>query len=81
MSQITITDADMPISGNVYYYSNVLDFLSVDVTQTGTNYNWDFSSLNYFDQDSLETVAVSGTPLAYQFYFNNPFLYGRPKAP
>ena len=23
MSQITITDADMPISGNVYYYSNV----------------------------------------------------------
>ena len=75
MSQITITDADMPISGNVYYYSNVLDFLSVDVTQTGANYNWDFSSLNYFDQDSLETVTVSGTPLAYQFYFNNPFLY------
>ncbi len=75
LAQITITDADLPVSSNVYYYSNVIDLLSVDVNQTGGNYNWDFSTLNYFDQDSLEVVSVSSTPIAYQFFFNNLFLY------
>ena len=75
IAQITITNLDLPISGSTYYYSNVLDVISVDVVQTGPNYYWDFSALNYFDQDSLETVLVGNTPLPYQFYFNNPFLY------
>jgi len=75
LGQITITDADLPMNGNVYYYSNVIDLFSVDITQTGANYNWDFSSLNYLGQDSLEVVSVSSTPFAYQFFFNNPFVY------
>ncbi len=75
IGQITITDADMPSANKNYYYSNVLDFLFVDVNQTGTNFNWDFSNLTYQDQDSVITKSVSSTPFAYQFYFNNIFLY------
>ena len=74
-AQITITDVDLPSSGQSYYYSNVVDFLSVDVNQTGPNYSWDFSNLIYFNQDSVVIVPVSSTPFVYQFYFNNAFLY------
>jgi hypothetical protein len=68
-------DADLPTSGQQYYYSNIINSLSFDVSQTGANFNWDISALDYLSQDSLNTVSVNSTPITYQFFFNNMFLY------
>ncbi len=75
MGQIVISDNDLPSSGQQYYYSNILNTLSFDANLTGANYNWDISSFEANSQDSLLTVSVSSTPLAYQLYFNNALFY------
>ena len=74
-SQITISSVDLPSSNEQYYYSNVADFITIDVNQTGLNQNWDFSNLTAVNIDSVITEPVSNTPLAYQFYFSNQFMY------
>jgi hypothetical protein len=75
LSQINVTDADLPVSGQSYYYTSILNTVSFDATQTGTNFFWDISNLDYNSQDSVNTVSVNSTPIAYQFFFNNPLLY------
>lgn len=75
IGQIVLTSSDLPSSGQNYYYSTILNTLSFDVNLTGQNYTWDISSLQADAQDSLITVPVSSTPLAYQLYFNNFLLY------
>ncbi len=79
-AQITIQSSDLPQNGDSFFYSNVADLTSVDPTMTGTNYTWDYSSLIYSFQDTLEMVDVTATPLAYQLYFNNILLYPDHKA-
>ncbi len=74
-SQITITSTDMPSVNDVFIYSNTLDIQGNDPKLTGTNYIWDYSALTYTTQSSDTFVAVSSTPVAYQFYFNNSVLY------
>ena len=73
-SQINVNDADLPVSGQSYYYTSILNPV-FDATQTGPNFSWDISNLDYSSQDSVNTVTVSSTPIAYQFFFNNPLLY------
>ena len=73
--QISIDDNDLPSSEQHYYYSNISNPLSFDVSQTGPNFNWDVSMLTPASQDSLTTVSVGNTPLVYQLYFNNFLLY------
>ena len=75
ISQINVSDLDLPTSGQQYYYSNILNSLSFDVNQTGANFNWDISTLDYISQDAVNTESVSSTPIAYQFFFNNFILY------
>jgi len=72
-AQITITDSEMPQAAETFYYSSSTDFLSVDVNSTGANQNWDYSSIGYLNQDSVNIVSVSSTSLAYQVNFNIPF--------
>jgi hypothetical protein len=74
-AQITITDADMPSVNDIIIYSLTNDIQGQDPVLTGANYTWDYSLLQSTSQrlDTFETV--SSTPLAYQFYFNNGFLY------
>ncbi|QQR86857.1 MAG: T9SS type A sorting domain-containing protein [Flavobacteriales bacterium] len=73
-AQITITQADMPSAGDIpaRWNTTVTQF---DDADTGPNHVWDFSVL----QPQLETadtcVSVSSTPILYQFFFNNPFIY------
>ena len=74
-SQITISQGDLPSSNEQYYYSNVTDFISIDVNQAGANQNWDFSNLLAVNMDSVITEPVSNTPIAYQFYFSNQIMY------
>lgn len=73
-AQITITSADMPISGDTIRYSvGTLDTLSAQVyTQTDTNYVWDFSQLTANSQGLSEYVPVGATP--YNGFF--PGSYG-----
>lgn len=73
-AQVTITQTDMPSAGDIpsRWNTTVAQF---DDADTGPNHTWDFSTL----QPQLETadtcVAVSSTPILYQFFFNNPFVY------
>lgn len=72
--QITITQTDMPSAGDIpsRWNTTVTQF---DDADTGPSHVWDFSTL----QPQLETadtcVTVSSTPILYQFFFNNPFIY------
>jgi hypothetical protein len=70
---ITITASSMPSSGDTIRYSNStpngLDYLS-----TGQNYFWDFSNLNFVNQDIFQYKAASQTP--YAFYFIGLNKYG-----
>ena len=74
-AQITVDGSDMPIVGHQYISESVIDLFTIDVISTGSGYNWDFSWVFGMPGDTLNPVSVSSTPLAYQFFFNNPLLY------
>jgi len=72
-SQITVTLASMPVSGDTIRYSNT-NPNSIDVTQTGPNYYWNYDTLKSFNQGRYDYLAASLTP--YGFYFTGPGKYG-----
>lgn len=73
-AQITIGQADMPSPGDTVRYSTT-SADGLDAVGTEAGYIWDFGML-IPDADGADTcVTVGSTPLLYQFYFNNPFLY------
>jgi hypothetical protein len=74
-AQITITDADMPVANDTFRVSSTQDIWSIDVSNTGPNYTWDFSFLEPLTQTVDTFFDVSATPFAYQFFFNNNILY------
>ena len=74
-AQITITDNDMPKSGDTIRYSITNNLQGIDPALTGANFNWDFSLLEA-DNQRLDTFfSVSSSPVAYQYYFNNNIQY------
>lgn len=79
-AQITINNLDMPLSGDTLRMSTTPSIGAIDVTQTGPNYNWDYTALVAQIQDVDTFVSVASTPFAYQFYFNNTYLYPNWKA-
>lgn len=79
-SQVTITQADMPSSGESFETDNAGPVAGLDITTTGANVTWDFSSLTLTPADTINFQSVGSTPLAYQFYFNNVILYPNHKA-
>jgi hypothetical protein len=68
-AQITITDSDMPSSGDTVRRSLTTDFLGIDYTLTGPNYTWDFASLEPVTQTVDTFVTVSSVPFLYQLIF------------
>lgn len=72
--QITVTQSDMPSAGDIpaRWNATVTQF---DDADTGPNHVWDFSTLQPLLETADTCVTVSSTPLLYQFFFNNPFLY------
>ena len=74
-AQITVTGSNFSSAGDVDVFSSVNPITVVSPELTGANYTWDFSSLTYNGQRSDTLLSVSSTPVGYQFYFNNSFLY------
>lgn len=74
VGQITITDADMPVVGDTLEYATAF-ITTFDGADTGPNHYWDFSALGDLVNGADTVVSVGSTPLLYQFFFNNPFLF------
>ena len=72
-SQITITNADMPNTGDTIRYSTTLDIN--DYTLTDTAYNWDFSTLTPTGQGINEYKSALAINPAYVLSFGF-FAYG-----
>lgn len=79
-SQISITTADMPVVNDTIRYSVASPVTSLDLTITGANQWWDYSSLTSTSQRVDTFFSVTSTPTAYQFFFNNSILYASHKA-
>lgn len=73
-AQITIGPSDMPSVGDTVRYVNTLP-AGIDVDFTGAGVTWDFSMLEVGGEGADTVVSVSSTPVLFQFYFNNPFIY------
>jgi len=72
-AQITITNADLINGPATYTVATALTAPGFNANTTGPNQNWDFSNLEALTTADETYVAVSSTPFAYQFLFNNPF--------
>ncbi|MFN0189360.1 MAG: T9SS type A sorting domain-containing protein [Bacteroidia bacterium] len=68
-AQITITNADLPSSGDQIQFSQAAITTPVDLTLTGTSYLWDFSMLQHTSQDVDTFLSVLSTPLIYALVF------------
>ncbi|MBX2972177.1 MAG: T9SS type A sorting domain-containing protein [Flavobacteriales bacterium] len=78
-AQITIGAADMPGANDTLRYRTTLA-TGVDVAFTGAGVTWDMSALQPQMEAADTTVSVSATPLLYQLFFNNAFLYPQNRA-
>jgi hypothetical protein len=68
-AQITIANSDMPSTGDIIRFSTASNSTTVNLTQTGANQTWDFSTLQSTGQ-SLDTfLSVTSTPITYLFAF------------
>lgn len=79
-AQITVTSSDMPDAGDNIIVSMTADLGTADPAITGGNHTWNFSFLAPDSQRVDSFVNVTSTPFAYQFYFNNLFMYPNHKA-
>lgn len=68
-AQITVTNADFASSGDTIRYSNASPLSLVDVSLTGPNYTWDFSTLQSTSQDVDTFISVTSTPFVYVLVF------------
>jgi len=78
-AQITIDLPDMPSAGDTVRYRAV-PATGLDAESTEAGFIWDFSQLPEGTEGADTCVTVASTPLAYQFFFNNPFLYPEHRA-
>jgi hypothetical protein len=72
-AQITIDRNDMPNIGDTIRRSMVYSVNSLNYTNTGANFTWDFSSLSRTGQNVSSFLSPSVTPSIYQLVFNLPF--------
>lgn len=70
----------MPVPGDTVRHSNTFILEGIDYEQTGPGFTWDFSSLTITAQNVDTFVSVSETPLIYQGFFNNQFIFPDYKA-
>lgn len=68
-SQIIIDQNDMPQSGDTIRLSTAVDFGSLNYEESGNDFVWDFSELDFFSQRVDTFVSVSQTPWLYQIVF------------
>lgn len=70
-AQITITDADLPLPGDTFRVSFAPISSVVDLSITGANQTWDFSTLSNNSQTVDSFIPVSATGIIYSFFFTN----------
>ena len=75
-SQISITSNNMPISGDVAWYTNASLNSVGDYTTTGANHTWDFSSLDSLNEGLREFKAISNTPYGMYSFILGFTAYG-----
>ncbi len=73
ISQITITKSDMPQQGDTVRISLGVNPGIIDLTETGENYNWDYSGLIPFKQRIDTFVNVGEIPGGSWFQFTSDF--------
>ena len=78
-AQIVINEDDMPAVNDTLRYRTTLA-TGVDVDFTGAGVTWNMSTLVPQLEGADTMVSVGSTPLLYQLYFNNPFLYPQNRA-
>lgn len=67
--QISILNADMPRANDTLRFSNARNnFLPLTFEGTGSNYTWNFSSLNIENQEVLRYFPPTATPYFLQFF-------------
>lgn len=75
LGQTIITDSDMPAVSDTYIYSQANPTSVSNPELTGSGYFWDYSLLTSVQQRFDTMLAVGSTPIGYQLFFNNVFLY------
>lgn len=71
---IQLSNANMPSGGDTLRYSNANPLSIGNYTQTGTNFHWDFSNLQFTSQGLRQFKNATQTP--YAFYFLSTGGYG-----
>lgn len=69
-AQLTITSADMPNASDSLYVSNTASLGTHNPSETGANYNWDYSDLKPTLQQPQKFAAPGKFPSIYNFIFN-----------
>ena len=81
ISQITITQSDMPQPGDTLRVSTSADTIGLPTPAlTGAGITWNYAALVPLTQTIDTFISVSSTPFAYQLFFNDGFLYPNYKA-
>jgi hypothetical protein len=70
IAQITITSAQMPSVNDTIRYSVSNSFTGFNPSETGANYNWDFTTLESNSQAIYEYRASATTPYIFNFGFS-----------
>ena len=73
-SPISLTSSNFPINGDTLRYSTASPSATINYSQTGTNYNWDFSNLIPVSQGLREYKSGLQTP--YFLFFIGLTEYG-----
>ena len=68
-AQITVTNSDMPSSGDTIRTSLTVAIEAYDFSRTGNNFTWDFSGLTPISQDVDTFMSVTETPVAFWPFF------------
>ncbi len=78
-AQVIIGPADMPDAGDTLRYATT-SANAIDPAITGADVLWDHGDLTIDALGADTAIPVSATPLLYQFFFNNGFLYPQNRA-
>jgi hypothetical protein len=70
IAQITVIDNDFPSADDTVMVSSS-DETSLDITTTGANSTWDFSTINISAQTIDTFHSVASAPALYQLVYNN----------
>jgi hypothetical protein len=72
-AQITIDQTDMPVANDIINMRVASNLTGINLTQTGSNFTWDFTTLTSTAEVADTFVNVLSTYPTYLAAFSNPF--------